>query len=445
MIKSNCHNNKKWFTIAEVIIAVLLLWIVFLWIIKAFNETFWILWYIWDSINWTYVLRNSVEDVLSIRNDLVDKYWKKWWENFAQSYWSGTYVFKEDVLWNMTLSWITNTFKNYEWPLDKYGKPTTDKKWTHFYRKIDISDVNNNFYLQKITRYSSGELRLSFSKDIYNKKNILLTTSFDNKDWNKIKVESNFWWELYNIDWTWPNNCFPLVDCAFLNNLNNSKLYKYSQIFNYNWVTVWDWNKFTVTNEKTWEKFEYVFDNNWIETSTWKIISFSGDTDKAIYELCSELNKLDILNCRYNYLIKDNFYQKVLWSYKEFSSIDFWSWFSFSFSWTNTIKIIPWVWNNIQEKNVNQYINPSYDLRYSKDEFKLKDDKSDMTAGEWVKIPNKPVSWSNEEIWFPSLLQVKITIYLFDWVKFVEENSVDFYIWDIYRDNFNTNKNLWSS
>lgn len=447
MYSSASFHKKKWFTIVEIVICVLILWIVFVWILRAFKETFSVLSYINESMAWTYFLRNGVEDIVSVRNDFVNEYWENWWDEFVKKYWSWTFVLNATSGGLLSLSWIVDLPQNYEWPINKLWEKIKKKEWVYFFRKVTISHDPLSFYLENITRNSTWDLILNFSKDIYNEPNFFISSPLENENWGKIELDSQLSWNFYDIDWISSSNP------SSLSNIN--KNLKYSKIFDYQSWDASDWKQFIVHKNKdlspinqSWNEFIFEFDTNG-SISSWStaINIWSWATkDSLFYKLCQQIDRLDFVDCRINKMLYENIYTKIVWINKEFSDINFWSWFVFSFSWTKQLNINLWSWNNIFDYNTTQYLNPSYLLRSinNSNKFALKDDKSDVTSWKWVKIPSKPSSGDNSEFWQPSILNIKIDIFLYDWDKFVEENSINFKVWDIYRDNFNTNKNLWN-
>ncbi len=435
-------KKQIWFSLAEVIISILIISLFLLGSYQALGNFYNIISHIDSNINWLNMSKTAIDEIINIRNRYFVSFPFNWWEKFVNDYWTGTFKFSNnkcsimDDLSDIYLCNINDIKNEYEWPLDNLWEITNNTNGIHFYRKIDI-DIENNFYLKNIDRIKtlSGEyLIFKFTDEIYNHNSMVLLWDFEN---NNLTLLSN-WLDVnyFNINW--------VSSDWILDNLSNKNL-RYSKILEYNSGSIiTDGDSLLVNNNWNNYIFEFV-DELPSLTWTWIIpIQISDDINKNYLNLCNEINKISILNCDFNYIFQDNFYTKLIWIEKELSWIDFWNNYSFSFSWSNNNEIwINIIWNPIPYENTDIFINPFWDIKNIKNKSNKNDLLSiisDSTSWLWVEIPNIPnLVWEiNTNTWFSSLLKIKSTTLSYEWDYFIDSFSIESKIWDINRyQNYN--------
>lgn len=433
----NKNTNNKWLTLIELIISITVLSIFLVSTYTAINSSYSMVGYIDSNINWLNMSKSLIDETINVRNSYLDSYPYDWWEQFIDYYWTWTFKLSEDKceitddLSSLYLCPIENQKNQYEWPLNNIWDIITNTQSTHFYRKLEISE-SNTFYLKNISRQrtSSWELLIfKFTEKIYNKNSLVIYWGFEdnNIDLNGSWLNINY----YDIDWNSSTGSF--------NNINNNNL-KYSKILEYNtWSSISNWDNLILSY--TWWTYTFKFLDIIPETSTWWLIPIKISTDihQNYYQLCQEMDKLEIINCNYNYFIKDNFYEKIIWTEKELSNIDFWNNYNFSFSWSNNNEIwVDIVWVNIPEQNTFTYLNPYWKIMHNNNDLNENDFLniiSDSSSWRWIEIPDLPnIIWEiNTNTWFTSLLNIKSTTYLYDWNNFIDTFIIESKLWDINR------------
>lgn len=180
-------------------------------------------------------------------------------------------------------------------------------------------------------------------------------------------------------------------------------------------------------------------DNNSTSNTGATIVSFSGlSLDESQYKLCKELNNLTFVDCRFNKIIHTNFYEKLFGIITN-PPMTFGSGFAFVVS-GNTIHITLGTEDDLNNKDTNQFINPFYEIRTlpGSDIFALGSDISDTTSGRGVEIPNL-ADTENTTITssgYTSLVFGKMSIYMYDTGRFIEETAFSFKLGDIKRSTY---------
>lgn len=429
--------DKKGFSIVELVVSVVILSIFLILSYKTIDNFAWVINYIDSNIVWLNMTKVSVDEVVNLRNKFFLDYPYDGWEKFLGYYWTGTFKLSKDkcsVNDELNSIYLCKTIDNkswYEWPIDINWNITTDKNGLYFYKKIDL-DEYNKFYLKTLSRVNSwsiDKLIFKFSDSIYNKPSLLLNGDFENKN---LSIE-NSWLDLdyYDLNWNTSDENF--------SNLNNYNL-RYSKILRYNtWSSISD-RDYLKINFSSWSYKFLFYTVPPTLTWTWVIpIKIDSDINKNYYNLCSELNKIDILSCDFNLIIQDNFYKKLIWFEKDISNIDFWDDFSFAFSWANNDELILTLsWNILPENKTWLYINPYLWIKHNNDtsnENNFLALISDSTAWLWVEIPERPWTlwWINTSTWFTSLYSIKATTILYDKTKYIDTFVISSKIWDINR------------
>lgn len=431
------YSNRKAFSIVEIIVSVVILSLFFTLAYKTIDHFSWIINYIDSNISWLNITKTWLDEVVKIRNNFFLNHPYDWWEEFVKKY--GTWTFKlskekcniDDELSNIYLCKIGDNKVEYEGPFDFEWNRINDYNGIYFYRKIDL-DEDNKFYLKSLSRINSWTwdiLVFNFTDSIYNQPNLLLSWEFENKN---LSVEDS-WLDIdyYNLNWDASDQKF--------DNLNNYNL-RYSKILRYStWSTISD-GDFLMINWWEWS-YKFLFYTDTLNiTGTWVIpLKIYSDINKTYYDLCNEIDRLEHINCDFHFLIKDNFYQKMIWYEKDISNIDFWNNYSFSFSgWKQDSIVLYLSWGILPNNKTWLYINPYFEMKHNTDTWKINNFLSlisDSTAWLWVEIPDKPISlwWINTSSWFTSLYSVDVTTLLYDNNKYIDTFIISSKIWDINR------------
>lgn len=433
MIKKN-----YWFSLLEVVISIFIVSIFLLWAYSAINNYYSIIWYIDVNINWLNMSKTAIDELSNIRDEYLKNYPYNWWEKFMIDFWTWTFKLSRKKC-NLTddykdtyLCKINDKIEEYEWPMDNLWEYINSKEWIYFYRKIDLS-MENSFYLKNIYRIRNidkEDIVLKFSDTIFNYNNILLSWDFDNNN-----SEVSFSWlniNFYNINWE-------LSDWLF-SNINNTNL-RYSKVLEYDYLSNISDLDYLIYNSDTKNiKFQFVdyIDNSF--TWTWIVpIEISDDINKNYYNLCNQMNKNLNIDCKFNYIFEDNFYNKLVGIEQELSWVNFGDNFNFSFSWSNYNEI--WITLDLwilPTNDTNIYINPYWEIK----KLNNRDNKNDLlslisdsSSWLWIEIPDLPINiwWINTNTWYTSLLNVKVTTYSYNWIKDINDYVIESKIWDINR------------
>lgn len=432
-------KSSRWFSIAEVIISVVILSIFLIWAYTAINTFHNLVKYIDLNLSGLNMTKSTIDDIFSLRNDYFTQYSNEWWNNFVKDYPAWTYVIKTNWYNWVYLSWIEDKRQNYEWPLDVFWNKVYDTvSSTYFLRKIDIEE-ENKFYLKELQRINNwtGEiLKLNFSWELYNQKNFIISWWFENETY---ELDTNISWLSYHdIDWSSWNKK--------LNNLNNINL-RYSKVVSYWNDLIQEGDYFSIKTE-TWTIKRIIFYNNLLPTLNENDIplKIENSIDKNFYNICNNMSQLEWIDCEFNLFIKDNFYKKLIWIEREISSIDFGDNFSFTLSWASNNEIYINIENWILPNNSSfLYLNPSSEIKHNlnwSNNYDFLSIISDSTAWQWVEIPDKPLlSWEiNTSTWYTSLYKIKVTTFLYDSWRFIDKYEVETKLWDINRYNIG----LWN-
>lgn len=435
-------NLKFWFSLVELMISVAIVSIILIWTFKSLSNFYGVIWYIDSNINWLNMSKTAIDEIINIRNGYFTSLPYDWWESFIENYWTWTYKLSKnrcnitDDLNNIYLCKIEDIKREYEWPLNNIWELISNLTWIHFYRKVDIS-IENNFYLKNIDRIKTSTwevLAFKFTDEIYNHNSMLISWKFENSNEELISswLDINF----FDIDWN--------ASDWFLNNLNNNNL-RYSKLIEYDtWTIINKWDNLSLSYSGSIYKFEFV-DVLPTLTWTWVIpIKIDLDINKNYLNLCREIDKISFIDCNFNYIFKDNFYNKLIWIEKDLSEIDFWDDYTFSFSWSNNNEIrVNINWDILPSTNTDIFINPYLEIKNNKNKSNKNDFLStlaDSTSWRWIEIPNKPslVGEINTNTWYTSLLKIKSTTFLYDWDKYIDSFFIESKIWDINRyQNYN--------
>ena len=429
--------NKKWISLIELVVSITILSIFLLSTYTYINSSYSVIWYIDSNINWLNMSKSLIDETINIRNTYLETYPYNWWEKFVQDYWSWTFkASKEkceitDEYKYLYLCPIDDETDQYEWPLNNLGDLISNINGKYFYRKLDVN-TENDFYLKNINRQKTSSwetLILEFTDTIYNNNSFFIYWDFED---NNIIITGS-WLNINYFDINW------IAGNWILNNLNNNNL-RYSKIIEYNtWSTIFNNDNLTLSFSGETYTFNFLDDIPTTTISGLIPIKIDNDIHKSYYQLCKEINALDIVNCDLNYFIKENFYDKILWTEKELSNIDFWDDYNFSFSWSKNNEIwINIINSDIPITNTLTFLNPSWKIVNNPNDLvknNILNLISDSTSWKWIEIPNlSSIIWEvNTNTWFTSLLNIKTTTLLYDWKSFIDSFVIESKLWDINR------------
>lgn len=223
---------------------------------------------------------------------------------------------------------ISNKITSYEGPLDSYGNVKTDTSGITFYRKIETSFDKNAFYLQSITRSSTGKIDFTFTKSLMHDRFLLLSSPVTVSGSTSIEMELSVAASYYAYDGTAKSSPYRLSQ--------NVPTNRPAILFNYP-ASISDGHTFTVyrngdaapktSSGNAW-KFE--FDSNGAMADPYATrISFAsgGSLDNAYYALCKRLSELDFLDCYDAYVLPENLEDKLFGAKERYAGTKFGSGF----------------------------------------------------------------------------------------------------------------------
>lgn len=427
-------KNDVWFSLVEIVISIIILSIFLIWAYNAVHNFYNTVHYIDSHLNGLNISKNAIDEVVHLRNEYVKKYPLDGWERFMWDFWSWTYIIVSDNN-TISLSWILDQTSQYEWPLNIFWKSVQEKEWIYFLRKLDIEE-ENNFYLKNIhrTQFQTWELlQFIFSDTIYNSQSFVIISEFDNQNFEITSENINV--DFYNLNWESSSN-------GVLLNINNQNL-KYSKVVSY-WENIEDGWYFQInSNEQLVKKIIFYKDEiPYIDDTTKQMpLKIYDDINLNYYNLCKEIDNIDSLSCSFQYLIRENFYQKIFWIDEKKGEIYFWEDFHFTMTGAKQNEIQVWVSHGVlPEKDNFFFINPFYEMKHNttSKNYDILGLVWDSTSWLGVGLPErKPIGIVSTSTGYTSLIQVKVTTFLYDTNKFIDSYEIDTKLWDIFRYQFN--------